>query len=50
MYIDSQREFAVCLREHKLGLLNNIEEWECVGVGREIQEGGYICTPMVNPC
>ena len=26
------------------------EGWEWVGSGREIQEGGDICTPMVNSC
>ena len=46
--IHSQWEFAICLRELKVGLCNNLEEWEWAGGGREIQEGGDICIPMVN--
>jgi len=38
--IDSQREFAVWLRELKLGLCNNLEEWD--------GEGGDVCIPMVD--
>ena len=34
--IDSQREFAVCLRKHKQGLCINLEEWDGEGDGREI--------------
>ena len=32
----------------KLGLCNNLEDWKWVGVGREIQQGGDICTSMFN--
>lgn len=32
------------------GALNNPEEWERVGGGRESQEGVDICTPMINSC
>ena len=38
------------LRELRLGLWNNLERRESAGGGREILEGGDICTPMVNPC
>ena len=43
--IDSQREFAVCLRELKQGLCINVEGWG--GVGREMggtfkREGIYV--------
>ena len=31
-------------------LCDNLEEWDEIGGGREIQEGGYICTPMVDSC
>ena len=48
--IDSQREFSVSLSELKLGLYNNLEGWEWVRGGREIQEVGDICTPIVNSC
>ena len=46
--IDSQWEFAVWLRELKLGLCDNLEGWDGVGGGREFQEGGDICTPMAD--
>ena len=39
--IDSQREFAVCLRKLKQGLWINLERWN----GREVQNGGDICIP-----
>ena len=48
--INSQWEFAVWLRELKWGLCNNLEGWEWAGGGREIQEGGDICTPMISSC
>ena len=34
--IDSQQEFAVCLRKLKQGLCINLEEWDGEGDGREI--------------
>ena len=46
--IDNQWEFAVCLRELKQGLCINLEEWDGEGDGREVQEGGDICTPMAD--
>ena len=36
---DSPWEFAVGLRELKLGLCTNLEGWEWPGGEREIQEG-----------
>ena len=48
--IGSQWEFAVGLRELKHGLCNNLEGWEWAGSGRDIQEGRYICIPMLNSC
>ena len=47
---DSQWEFAVCLRELKQRLGINLEGWDGDGDGREIQEGGDICTPMADSC
>ena len=44
--IDSQQEFAVCLRKLKQGLCVNLEGWD----GREVQEGGDICIPMTDSC
>ena len=48
--MDSQREFAVWLRELKPGLYNNLEEWDGEGGGRELQEEGDICIPMADSC
>ena len=42
MKIYSQQEFAVWLRKLKQGLCINLEGWDQVGDGREIQEGGDI--------
>ena len=47
---DSQREFAVCLREPKLGLCDNLEGWAGEGGGKEVQDGGDICIPMADSC
>ena len=46
--IDSQREFAVCLRKLTQGLWINLEGWGGEGDGREVQQGGDICTPMAD--
>ena len=40
--IDSQREFAVCLRKLKQGLCINLEGWDWEGHGREDQKGKHI--------
>ena len=48
--IDSQWEFAVCLREFKQGLCINLEGWDGEGDGREVQEGGDIYIPMADSC
>ena len=48
--IDSQREFAVCLRKLKQGLCINLEGWGGEGDGREFQNGGDICIPMADSC
>ena len=45
---DSQREFAVCLSDLKQGLCINLEWWDGDGDGREVQEGGDICTPVAD--
>ena len=43
--IDSQREFAVWLRKLKQGLCINLEGWDGVGHGTEVQKGrGYMYT------
>ena len=41
--IDSQWEFAVCLRKLKQRLCINLEGWDGSRDGREVQEGGDIC-------
>ena len=48
--IDSQQEFAVCLRKLKQGLCINLEGWEREGDRRELQEGENICIPMADSC
>ena len=46
--IDSQRKFAVCLRELKQGLCINREGWDGAGDGRKLQEGRDICIPIAD--
>ena len=46
--IDSQREFAVCLRELKEGLCINLEGWDGAGDGRQVQKRGDVCIPMAD--
>ena len=48
--VDSQWEFAVCLRELKQGLCINLEGWDGEGDGREFQKGRDIYIPMSFPC
>ena len=48
--IDSQQEFAVWLRKLKHGLYINLEGWDGVGDGREVQKGGDIYIPMAVSC
>ena len=48
--IDSQWEFAVCLRKLKQGLCINLEGWDGEGDAREVQKGGDICIPMAYSC
>ena len=48
--MDSQWEFAVCLKKLKQGLCINLEEWDGEGEGRELQKGGGICVPMADSC
>ena len=43
--IDSHWEFAVWLRKLKQGLCFNLEGWDGVGDGREVQKGEDICRP-----
>ena len=48
--IESQWEFAVWLRKLNLGLCDNLEGWDGVGSGREVEEGGDICISMADLC
>ena len=48
--IDSQWEFAVCLRELKQVLCINLEGWDGEGDRREVQEGGDMCIPLADSC
>ena len=46
--IDSQSEFAVCLRKLRHSLCINLGQWDGDGDGREVQEGEDICIPMAD--
>ena len=46
--IDSEQEFAVWVRKLKQGLCVNLEGWDGEGDGKEFQNGGDICIPMVD--
>ena len=48
--IDSQQEFAICLRKLKQGLCINLKGWDVERAGREFQKGGDICIPMADSC
>ena len=48
--IDSQQEFAVCLRELKQGLYINLERWDGDADGREAPEGRDMAVPMADSC
>ena len=48
--IDSQREFAVWLGKLRQGLCINLEGWNGVGDGREVQKGEDNCIPMADSC
>ena len=48
--IDSQREFAVCLRKLRQGFCITLEGCDGEVYGRDIQEGGDICIPMADSC
>ena len=48
--IDSQQEFAACLRKLKQGLCINLEGWSGERDGRAVQEGGDILIPMADSC
>ena len=48
--IDSQWEFAVCLRKIKQGLCIDLEAWDGEGDGREVQKGGGICIRIAGSC
>ena len=46
--LDSQHEFAVCLRKLKQGLCINVEGWDGEGDGRRFQKGRDIRIPMAD--
>ena len=47
--VESQWEFAVCLRKFKQGFCIHLEGWD-EGDGRNFQKGGNICTLMTDSC
>ena len=46
--IDTQWEFAVCLRELKQGLCINLEGWDGEGDGRFKREGIYVYLWLIH--
>ena len=48
--IDSQWEFALCLRELKHGLCINLEGWDGEGDERKVQKEEDIFIPMADSC
>ena len=42
--------FAIWLSELKLGLCDNLEGWDGMESGREVQEGGDMYVPMADWC
>ena len=50
IFIDSQQEFAVWLRNIKHGFCTNLEGWDGEGYGREFQMGGDTCIPVADSC
>ena len=48
--IDSQQKFAIWLSKLKHGLCINLEWWDGVGDGRDVQKGGNICIHMADSC
>ena len=48
--MDSQWDFAVWHRELNPVLCDNLEGWDGVGGGMEVQEGGDMCIPVVGSC
>ena len=48
--IDSQQEFAICLRRLKQGLCINLEGGGGEVDGREVQKVRDICIPMADSC
>ena len=48
--IDSQWEFAIWLRELRLGLFDNLQGLHGVGGGKDAQEGEDIYIPMAGSC
>ena len=47
---DSQWKFAVWLRKLKQGLCINLERWDGVRDGREVQKKGDIYIPIADSC
>ena len=48
--IGNQWEFVVCSDRSNPVLCDNLEEWDGLGGGRELQEGRDVSTPMTDSC
>ena len=42
--------FQVLMKMNDFLLCDNLEGWDGVGGGREVQEGGDICIPLADLC
>ena len=41
---------TVKIKKKKILLCDNLEGWDGVGDGKEVQEGGDICIPVADSC
>ena len=46
--IDSQQEFAICLKELKQGLCINLEGWDAEGEGGRFKKGLYVYLWLIH--
>ena len=49
-YVKQPMEIYCMTKGTQIRALNNLEGWESVGGGKEVQEGGDIRIPMADSC
>ena len=51
-HMDNRQPVGIChvTVSSSLVLCDNLEGWDGVGGGREVQEGGDICIPVADSC